>query len=499
MTASATARSLLGGWVPVVVISAAFAVVAWSGVEQFKSSGGDDEFAYRNYFERLYTTHRLPPKEENYEYALPPGVPALGVAVTWAFAPIVPDRPSPFLQQLPRHVRRVLWVGLVAAGALLIARGPPGRSRRRILGLALLSAAAAWAWSYVNAAVDNERWLPLVLIDYVAAVAFVPLTALLAREVWPHSRTAPALGALGAALLPPIFAASLFFHPDPPFALLAVAATLVAVRAARTGPTLAAGVVTGVLLGAAAWTRQSAPVVAVALLAGIVLGTRRAGVRYALAAALAMLAVAGPWWVHQIDVYGNPVLSNLDRPGYMLDHEPRSFFVSAPGDLIVRPRAYSFENKLLPRFHAYLWSDWGGGYHHWGEEKPGAKVLASVQSVLGFGADGLVLGGVFLIGLPALGRAARGRRGGADPPLTVLTTLFLLSWAAFVATLVRFPQKGGDPIKVHYLLFLAPVSIVFAIAAGAGLVRRGGWTRLAVYGWLAAYSASWVLTLATAF
>jgi hypothetical protein len=77
--------------------------------------------------------------------------------------------------------------------------------------------------------------------------------------------------------------------------------------------------------------------------------------------------------------------------------------------------------------------------------------------------------------------------------------LFVLSWVAYIATLVRFPQRDGDPIKAHYLLFLGPVSIAFAIAAGLALAKRGGWRRAALFAWVAAYGVSWALTVATAF
>ncbi len=486
-------------WAAVAVLTAGFAVVAWSGVEQFKSSGGDDEVAYRSYVDELYATHHLPRPSENVEYALPPGIPALGVALNWAFEPITPGRPSPPLQDLPRLLRRLLWLALVAGGAALIARAPP-LAPRWLIGAGAWLAAAAWAAAYVGSAVDNESWLPLVLIDFVSAVALVPVTAWLAHEVWPRVRFAPPLAALGAVLLPPVFAAALYFHPDPPFALLAAVATALVLRAVRRKPTIPAGLATGIVLGGAALARQSALVVAVSLLAAIVLVARRQAWRYAGAAAVAMVVVAGPWWFHQIRVYGNPVQSNLDRPGYMLDHQPRSFYVSLPTELVTRPHYYHFENKLLPRFHAYLWADWHGDYHrNWESPKPYAKTLASVQSVLGFGGDGLVLGGLLTLGLPALIRVLRRRAAGTDATVATLTTLFLVSWAAFVETLIRFPQKGGDPIKAHYLLFLAPVSVVFAVAAGAALARRGGWRRVLLGTWLAAYAVSWALTLATAF
>jgi hypothetical protein len=256
--------------------------------------------------------------------------------------------------------------------------------------------------------------------------------------------------------------------------------------------TVGAGIALGATLGAAALIRQSAPVIAIALGLSVLLMAGRGGWRYLAGAAGALAVTAGPWWVYQTSRFHNPIKANLDRPGYMLDHQPLSFFVSFPVDLVTHPRGPSFEEALLPRFHAYLWSDWGGGYHHWGETKHLATFFASTQSVLGFGADALVLGGVALIGIPALWRRT-------SAPLTVLTTLFVLSWAGFIATLIRFPQKGGDPIKAHYLLFLAPVSAMFGIAAARALVRHGGWQRITLYAWLALYSVSWALTLATAF
>lgn len=482
-----------------VVITAVFAVVAWSGVEQFKSSGGDDEVAYRSYVDGLYALHRLPKPSENVEYALPPGVPALGVALTWAFQPIVPNRTSPFLQGLPRLLRRLLWLALVAGGTALVARARP-LAPRFLIGLGLLVAAAGWAWLYVTAAADNESWLPLVLIDLVSAVALVPATAWLAHEVWPRSAHAPPLAALGAALLPPVFAASLYFHPDPPFSLLAVVAIALVLRALRTGLTARAGIAAGIALGAASLTRQPAPVVAFALLLAVVLVARRASWRYVVSAIASLLVVAGPWWAHQIQAYGNPVQSNLDRPGYMLDHQPRSFYVSLPTELVTRPRFYHFENKLLPRFHASLWSDWHGDYHrYWVAPKPHAKTLSSVQSVLGFGGDALVLGGLALLGLPSLGRVVRRTARGTDAALATASIVFLVSWAAYVTMLVRFPQKGGDPIKVHYLLFLGPVSVALALASAFAIARRGRWQRAALLTWVAAYGVSWALTLATAF
>ena len=81
---------------------------------------------------------------------------------------------------------------------------------------------------------------------------------------------------------------------------------------------------------------------------------------------IAVLVVAGPWWGYQTSRFGNPIESNLDRPGYMIDRQPRSFFVSLPlPEIITHPYRESFKNELLPKFHAELWSDWFGADHVW--------------------------------------------------------------------------------------------------------------------------------------
>jgi hypothetical protein len=485
-------------WLLVLLVTAGFAVLAWSAVEQYRSRGGDDEVAYRALVDGLYANHRLPGPNENAEFALPPAVPSIGVALTWAFNPVRPDRASPVLQSLPRLLRRLVWLALVLVGGLLVAcsrRLEP----RWLIGVGLWLAALAWAWAYVDAATDNEAWLPIVLVDYVSAVALVPITALLAHEVWPERRWAPAVGAVGATLLPSVFAAGLYFHPDPPFAAIAAGAALLVVRALRTGLSAWGGVAAGLALAAAALTRQSGALVAILLLGSALVVARRRAVPYVVAAAAVLVIAVGPWWIHQYHVYDDPLRANLNRPGYMIDREPRSFYVSFPVALVTHPYHYSFQYALLPRFHAYLWSDWGGNYHDWDDPKPHARTLASIQSVLGLGGDALVLVGLAAFGVPASLRSLRRRGDPRDGVYTVLTAFFVLTWAAYIVELIRFPQKGGDPIKAHYLLFLAPAAIVFAIASGSWLVSRGGWRRALLVAWVAVYAVSWALAIETAF
>jgi 4-amino-4-deoxy-L-arabinose transferase-like glycosyltransferase len=484
----------------VLTLTAGFAVVAWSGLEQWRGNGGEDSYSYVDYVQWLDKQHRIPRQDQNYEYALPIGVPWVGVLVQRAFGPPKYDDPqSPVLQGLPRLPRRLLWIGLILGGAIAIARARPPEPRW-LLGVGLWLAAAAWASSYVVAAANNEAWIPLTLIAFTTAVALVPATAWLTHEVWPDRRRMPIFGAMAACLLPVVFAATLYFHPDPPFALLATVAVALVLRALRTGLTIWAGAAAGAVLGLAGLARQSVPVLIVSLALGVVLAARKSAVRFLASGIVAGFLVLGWWWYQQWERYSNPIKSNLNRPGYMIDHQPLSWFLTFPTDLITHPYKPSFMRTLLPRFHAYLWSDWYGGYHIWGQTKRFATFFASTQSTLGLGGDALVLGGVAMLGVPALIRVARQRNVlPTDAAFATLTILFVLSWAAFVGTLTRFPQYDNDPVKARYLLFLAPVAAIFGIAAGQALIRRRGWRRAAFFGWLAAYTTSWTFTILTAF
>jgi 4-amino-4-deoxy-L-arabinose transferase-like glycosyltransferase len=487
-------------WVAVLTITAGFAMVSWAGLEEHRGGGGEDSYSYVDYVQWLDKQHRIPRQDQNYEYALPIGVPWIGVQVQRAFGPPKYDNPnSPLLQGMPKLVRRLLWVALILGGALAVARSrvlQPGW----LFGVGLWLAAAAWASAYVIAAANNEVWIPLTLIAFAAAVGLVPATAWLTHEVWPDRRRVPILAAFGACLVPAVFAATLYFHPDPPFALLATIAVALAVRALRTGLTMRAGAAAGAVIGLAGLVRQSVPLLIISIAVAVVLAARKGAVRYLAAGSVAGFVVLGWWWYQQWERFSNPIKSNLNRQGYMIDHQPLSWFLSFPTALITHPYKPSFTRTLLPRFHAYLWSDWYGGYHNWADPKRFATFFASTQSVLGLGGDALVVGGVAALGVPALIRVAR-QRGvlPTDGAFATLTLFFILSWAGFVGTLTRFPQHDNDPVKVRYLLFLTPVAVIFGIAAGGVLVRRGGWRRTVLYLWLAAYTTSWVFTILTAF
>jgi hypothetical protein len=52
-------------WVGVLAVTASFAVVAWSGIEQWGNGGGDDAYTYRDYVQWLDKQHRIPRRDQN--------------------------------------------------------------------------------------------------------------------------------------------------------------------------------------------------------------------------------------------------------------------------------------------------------------------------------------------------------------------------------------------------------------------------------------------------
>jgi Dolichyl-phosphate-mannose-protein mannosyltransferase len=483
------------------VVIAAVAVIGWWGAVTLGPAAGADATEHIRYAEYFDRTGRLPPQSANYEYASPPAYQVAAVylqrgarALAVGGGAVLPFVPAP--------IRRIAWlVLLVISGTVLASRSASPRSRAvavsALVALLIVAALAAFARA------RSVPWSSGQLISLCSACGLVAVTWALAREVLPGRRYLPLLAAGAAAALPVVLRAGVIFHPELPFTFLVAAALLVFVRGAGAGWSVRHGVGVGVLVGIAALTRQTAVSVALTLTLAALLIGRRSALRFLAAAALTLLLVAGPWWIYQTSRFGNPIQANLDRPGYMLPHgQPFSFFVSFPvHDLIAHPYRDAFANELLPKFHADLWSDWYGvDRNYWAAPSRAARVLASSQSLLGLVADGIVLAGLLLLGLPALLRAARGRsRPSGDVPLATLALLSIVAWVAFVATLLRYPQAGGDPIKASYLLFLAPAAAIFGVAYGDRLWRRSSWWRVALIAWLLLYAISYAGVLATTY
>jgi hypothetical protein len=497
---SAEAAAATWAALPRLALLAVLAIMAallWTAVPRLGNVAWVmDSTEFQRYAQTLDTTGHLPTKATNYEFSIPPGMPALAIGLERAGRWIGPIDLR-FAGGLPRPLRAVLWVGLVlGAGWLVLTAG--GSRRRRRAGIVLGVCAAVLAALDVVSAATSVAWVPGLLPQIGSVLGLVLVSALLAHEIWPEDRWAPPLAALGASLLPFAFRLGVVFHPDPLFAFFASSAVLVCVRASRRGWTIRAGAATGLLLGLSALIRQSAPVAMVSIaLVALILGRRRS-LRYFAAGAAVIAIVAGPWWGYQANRYGNPIQSNLGRTSILLDHEPLSFFVDVPTAVVTNPWSLLERNLLFPKFHVGIWSDWTAVAQFGGSSGSNAKALASSQSVLGFGGDLLVLAGLFALGLPAVVRLARGPSADAEQRgLAAVAVFFTVAWIAFLVMILRFPQRDGDPVSPHYLLFLVPPAAALGLAAARRLWLTGGWRRGLVFSWLVLYLTSWIWVLTT--
>jgi Domain of unknown function DUF11/Dolichyl-phosphate-mannose-protein mannosyltransferase len=476
-------------WTPLraglLIALGVFLLLGWQGVTTVGRNGADDAGAHAAYAQYLDEHGRLPPRDVNYEFSSPP----LFAAVAVAAERVVRNAPSVAAEVPWNPVTRALWLLLVAGGAVALTARSGGV---RVGGVVALVLGGLWGLDEALSLGRSVPWSVGQLIALVCGAGLIAVSGLIAREVWPdHLRRALATAAMVAAY-PVVYRMSVLFHPEMPFALLCALALLVSLRAARRGWPARQGWWLGAALGGAALTRQPAIVlIGVLGIAPLVLGGRRAGGFLARAAIIVVL-LAGPWWGYAAHRFGNPLQSNLEpRQSLMLSRQPASFYLSFPvRSLVVHPFRPDFSDQLLPKVHAELWSDWFGVIHgdrpSWNLE----RVTSSTQSVLGFVADLLALGGLFALALPGAVRVLRRRsRAPADVGLGLLGTLAIVSFAAFVIELIRFPQQYGDPIKSSYLLFTAPCWAVLTVAAWSALLRR---RRLAVV--LAAVAGLYVVS-----
>lgn len=197
---------------------------------------------------------------------------------------------------------------------------------------------------------------------------------------------------------------------------------------------------------------------------------------------------------------GSPIKLALDRPGHMVTTtEPLSFYVSFPiGSLVTHPYRPDFANQLLPVLHADLWSDWYGSLRNqWVGQSHLTVLTASTQSVLGFGGDALGLLGLALLGVPALLRLLRRRlRGDPDFAAAFLAAVAIGAFAAFVLTILRYPQADGKEIKASYMLFATPCWAVFAVGGWSWLAERARLAgRVLLPGYALLYAASYSASL----
>ena len=456
----------------IVLAFCGWALLGWQGASTVGHNGAIDAAEHLRYAEYLASHWRLPSKSENYEYASPPLFRATAVVAE----KLVRTIPAAAVELRSDTLTRALWLILVTGGAcaMTAARRPVRR-----LGAAALALGALWGLDEAVMLSKSEPWTAGQLIALACGAGLVVVTGLIASELWPeNTRRALAAGAFVAAY-PVVYRMSIIFHPEMPFALLCSIAMLLLLRGARLSWPTRLGWWLGAACGAAILTRQPGALLALCLLAAALRAGGRSARAFALRTAVAIVLLAGPWWVYAGYRWHNPLQSNLLlTPAKMLSGQPPSFFVSAPlRTLVLHPYRPDFTNELFPKLHADLWSDWYGALHPWIAPSQIDRVTASSQSVLGLVGDALALGGLLLLALPASLRVAlRRSRAPADLGLGVLALVALAAFSVYVATLIRFPQRDGDPIKSSYLLFTAPCWAIFSVTAWSEVRTR--WRRL---------------------
>ncbi len=438
----------------------AFATVGWYGVSTIGRFGDVDSGEHLAYAQYLDTHHRIPPKAVNYEYATPPLFQLVAVGAEHATAAL----PSVALELRWNTLTRAFWLALVAAGALTLTSR---RRRVRIAGVVVLGVGVLWALDEAVSLAKSEPWSAGRLIALACGTGLILATGLIAREIWPEN-PGRAIAAGGfAAAYPVLYRMSILFHPEVVFAFECALAILVVLRASRTGWPARLGWVLGAAWGAAALTRQPGVLVIACLGSAALWLGRRQALGLLVRAAAVTIILAAPWWGYAYYRWHNPLQSNLaPRASLMMSSQPSSFLLGFPiEDLVVHPYEPDFSDDLLPKLHAELWSDWFAGTQNRRSTRL-RKLTASMESVLGFVADALAIGGLTLLALPALAGVLRRRDAPRpDAGLAVLGLLALVSFAGFVTMLLRFPQQYDDPIKSSYLLFTAPCWAIFSVGA----------------------------------
>ncbi len=479
----------------VVLAFCGWALLGWEGASTLGHNGAIDAAEQVSYAQYLGSHWRLPSKAENYEYASPPLFQATAVLAE----KLVRVLPAAAVELRSDTLTRALWLLLVTAGACAMSAA---RRPVRLLGASALALGGLWGLDEAVMLCKGEPWTAGQLIAVACGAGLIAVSGLIARELWPgNSRRALAVGAFVAGY-PVVYRMSILFHPEVPFALLCAISILLVLRGARRGWPATLGWWLGVACGASILTRQPGALLALCLFAVAFRTGGRAAGGFLLRAAVTLALIAGPWWAYAGYRWHNPLQSNLLlAPGKMLPAQPASFYLSAPlRTLVLHPYRPDFTNQLLPKLHADLWSDWYGAIHPWAESSRIDRLTASSQSVLGFLADALALGGLALLALPAAVRLARRRaRAPAELGLGLLAVVALAAFTAYLVTLIRFPQRDGDPIKSSYLLFTAPCWAIFSVAAWGEV--RARWRRLNALLLAAAllYLASYATDLGAAF
>ena len=310
------------------------------------------------------------------------------------------------------------------------------------------------------------------LANAMAGLGIVVFAFLIARELFPRSRTAQLTTLAFAALAPVLARAAAMYHYEALGGLLGTASLYAFVRAwARGRPGAFEGTVVGGLLGLALLTRASTFAVLAGLVGVLLLvalrGQRRGdAARMGVAMLVSAIGLAMPWFVYQQIEHGGPFDMSRDEPDKpLLQRRPAAFYTDlALPEVFREPYAPHFLNRLFPTVYADWWGDY---WRYYGvpdemvnepprlpERYHRARVIQSYVGVL---PTLLIVTGLGLLTWSALRAAPTAL---AAVPATV-TALGL----AYVFFQQRYAYHDGDTLKATYLLSaLAPTSVAGGFA-----------------------------------
>ena len=295
----------------------------------------------------------------------------------------------------------------------------------------------------------------------------------IARELWP-GRDRMALGAAAfVAFVPVTVKAEAMFHPE---TLSLFVCTLAIWLCVKTFADRRFAWALGAALGAAQLVRAfglwTVLAVAIALAAG------RRWRELAIVVCLAG-AIAAPWYVHQQQTYGHPIVFNVAASSKPLwDRRPVSFFIDPglPASLTAPYRPH-FLNRWLPMAYNELWGDYYGAWV-WegvGTPTPSVRHRLQLEALVGIAPTLLAIGGWIALLLSSW-RSPRRLAVVLLPPLGALGLLYFA---------MTYQTPDGDVVKATYML---SSTAGWALGFGYALERLRGRLWLVAAG-LAATSA----------
>ena len=328
-----------------------------------------------------------------------------------------------------------------------------------------------------------------------------------ALEKWlPESRLARVVALALAAVLPAAAHLDGMITNETLVMLMSAAVFVVApsaiagARTGRIGPMLALGV----LLALALMSKVSASVLIVAVAVAIALEIVRTRppsawgralmvrARPLIAGALVLAAVAGPWFVRNLALYGRAAPSAYEgslkrnQAPYeampYFDRRPLGFYLAWNLGIYthplyptgIKPDARFFPVLLASTFNDYyVYSYSGGGRYRTDRSVSGAAVTLGCLSVGAGTAIALV---TLLAWLGALRALWRRREDGEPDPRFALLLAPLGALLGQIHFATKYPNDNFGPIKGAYLQFVAPIlCALFGVGVSWmwGRARRG--------------------------